>query len=107
MIPTLCAASLLPLHLYREGTHAESDTASTLFSESHQKKCSPLHQALQRTATANAAACNERGSAMSERQQLHIIYIGAQSDGQTFKIEVQSLTSREYPSREGNPSSEP
>ena len=107
MIPTLCAASLLPLHLYREGTHAESDTASPLFSESHQKKCSPLHQALQRTATANAAACNERGSAMSERQHLYIIYIGVRSDGQTFKIEVQSLTSIEYPSREGNPSSKP
>lgn len=78
MIPTLCAASLLPLHLYREGTHAESDTASPLFSESHQKKCSPLHQALQRAATANAAACNERGSAMNERQQLHIIYRSAE-----------------------------
>ena len=48
------------------------------FSESHQKKCSPLHQALQRTATANAAACNERGSAMSERQHLYIIYRSAE-----------------------------
>ena len=37
------------------------------FPESHQKKCSPLHQAMQRAATANAAACNERGNAMSER----------------------------------------
>ena len=107
MIPTLCAASLLPLHLYREETHAESDTASPLFKENCGKKCSPLHQALQRTATANAAARNERGSAMSERLHLYIIYIGAQSNGQTFKIEVQSLTSIEYPSREGNPSSKP
>lgn len=80
---------------------------SHFFSENHQKKCSPLHQPLQRAATANAAVCNERGSAMSERQHLYIIYIRALSDGQTFKIEVQSLTSIEYPSREGNPSSKP
>lgn len=51
------------------------------FSESHQKKCSPLHQAMQRAATANAAVCNEGGSTMSERQHLYIIYIGAQSNG--------------------------
>lgn len=55
------------------------------FPESHQKKCSPLHQALQRTATANAAACNERGSAMSERQHLYIIYIYISEEQRTAK----------------------
>ena len=108
MIPTPCAASLLPLHLYREGTHAESDTAFPLFFRKPSEEMQPAASSL-------ATHCNGQRSGLQRKGQrhertaalIHYIYIRARSDGQTFKIEVQSLTSIEYPSREGNPSSKP
>ena len=93
MIPTLCAASLLPLHLYREGTHAESDTASPLFFRKPSEEMQPA-------ASSHATRCNGQRSGLQRRGQrherttalIHYIYIGAQSDGPPRgKIQAQRL----------------
>ena len=64
MIPTLCAASLLPLHLYREGTHAESDTTSPLFFRKPSEEMKP-------TASSLATYCNGQRSGLQRKGQRH------------------------------------
>ena len=64
MIPTLCAASLLPLHLYREGTHAESDTASPLFFRKPSEEMQPAASSL-------ATHCNGQRSGLQRKGQRH------------------------------------
>lgn len=64
MIPTLCAASLLPLHLYREGTHAESDTASPLFFRKPSEEMQPAASSL-------ATHCNGQHSGLQRKGQRH------------------------------------
>lgn len=64
MISTLCAASLLPLHLYREGTHAESDTASPTFFRKPSEEMQPAAPNL-------ATRCNGQRSGLQRRGQRH------------------------------------
>lgn len=64
MIPTLCAASLLPLHLYREGTHAESDTAFPTFFRKLQEEMQPAASSL-------ATHCNGQRSGLQRKRQRH------------------------------------
>lgn len=64
MIPTPCAASLLPLHLYREGTHAESDTAFPLFFRKPSEEMQPAASSL-------ATHCNGQRSGLQRKGQRH------------------------------------